>query len=100
MQNLKKCFFINSSIYRKLIGNHFDNELIIKVNFQAKTQNTLWFELLKCEDLQFFSVLYLCKINMFRLWLLIRQNKQSEDVTPGFFFLYFVTFYGPKDFLD
>ncbi len=39
--------------------------MIVVIIYEAKIINTCWFQLLKCEDLLFFSVLYHCNLNIF-----------------------------------
>ncbi len=43
----------------------------------------IWLHLFICEDFLLFSVLYDCKLNIFRYWT-AGQNKTFEDVTLGF----------------
>lgn len=53
--------------------------------------NIHWFQLLKFDTL-LFTVLYLCKMNAFGFWMLIRRNGTLEDVTSESQKLYFSVF--------
>lgn len=49
-------WLIEESIDAKLIGNHFDNWLIIRAIFEAKMPNISWLQTLKCDDFLLLSI--------------------------------------------
>lgn len=56
------------SIDRNLTSNCFDNRLINYVIFQVKMGRILWLQLLQCENLLLYSILYDSKLNISGFW--------------------------------
>lgn len=58
-------WLISSLSNTALTGSSCIQQLIAWVRFQVEMPNSLWLQLIKCEDLLFFPVLYHCKMYIF-----------------------------------
>lgn len=69
----------------KLITKYFDNWLIVSVIFQAHMWKFLWFQLLKCDHLMLFFIIYENKLNTLGFWTVgrIKEHIWRIDANLG-----------------